>query len=448
MVSAPSPTANRWGIAVAGIVVMLCLGTVYSWSIFTNALSAGFGWTTQQATIPFELAIFFLGIGAVFGGRWQDRVGPRTVTIAGVVIWGLGVLLAGIGTATFGAWWLYLTYGVIGGFGNGMAYVTPVAMVTKWFPDMRGVGSGLVVMGFGLGAFVYNQIIPRIHAFADAAKAAGIYHTARDAAIKAGTRFDPAQYQLTSAQIGSVMMVFVISGLVFIAVGGLCAMLLRNPAAGYVVAGETPAQVAASTAGYSPNQVLRMPQFYGLWLLLFLNVTAGILIISNAVPIISDLTKTPAGVAAPVYGWLAIFNGLGRFFWGGLSDRIGRNLTYVVMYLIQAVIFFLLGGFHTLGLVGACFAIVLLCYGGGFGVMPSFNADYFGTKFLGQNYGMILTAWGVGGVVGPYIAARVHDATGSYSGALVPVAIMLLIAAVIPFLVRKPAPIRPVQPAS
>jgi MFS family permease len=445
MASSPASKTNRWGIAVAGVIVMLCLGTVYSWSIFTNSLIAGFGWTSQQATIPFELAIFFLGVGAVFGGRWQDRVGPRTVTIVGAVVWGLGVLLAGVGTAALGAWWLYLTYGIIGGFGNGMAYVTPVAMVTKWFPDMRGVGSGLVVMGFGLGAFVYNQIVPRIPAFAAAAKASGAYIAARDAAIKGGTSFNPAQYQLTSSQVESAMMIFIVSGVVFILIGGLCAMLLRNPEPGYAVAGETAAQAAIETRGFSPGEVLRMPQFYGLWLLLFLNVTAGILIISNAVPIIIDLTKTTAAVAAPLYGLIAIFNGLGRFFWGSLSDRIGRNMAYVAMYLIQAVIFFVLGGVHTLGLIALCFAIVLLCYGGGFGVMPSFNADYFGTKFLGQNYGMILTAWGVGGVVGPFIAARVHDATGSFAGALVPVAIMLLVASVIPFLVRKPSLALPVE---
>jgi MFS family permease len=423
---------NRWMIALAGIVVMLCLGTVYSWSIFTNSLIAGFGWTSQTATIPFELAIFFLGVGAVVGGRWQDRVGPRTVTITGAVVWGVGVLLAGLGTAHLGAWWLYLTYGVIGGFGNGMAYVTPVAMVTKWFPEKRGLGSGLVVMGFGLGAFVYNQIVPRIAAFASTAKASQAYIAARDAAIKGGATFDPAQYRLTADQIGAVMMVFVVSGIVFIVLGGLCAMMLRNPP-------DAATASAGAVAGYTPGEVLRTPQFYGLWLLLFLNVTAGILIISNAVPIIIELTKSTAAIAAPLYGLVAIFNGLGRFFWGSVSDRIGRNASYVAMYLIQAVIFFVLGGVHSLGLIALCFAIVLLCYGGGFGVMPSFNADYFGTRFLGQNYGMILTAWGVGGIVGPFIAAKVKDATGSFAGALVPVAIMLLVAAIIPFLVRKPA---------
>lgn len=446
MASTNAP-ANRWGIALAGVVVMLCLGTVYSWSIFTRPLIAAFGWSNQDATIAFELAIFFLGVGAVIGGRWQDRVGPRTVTIVGAILWGVGVLLAGLGTEALGKTWLYLTYGVIGGLGMGMGYVSPVAMVTKWFPDKRGLGSGMVVMGFGLGAFVYNQIVPKIPSFAAAAKAAGAYVAAKDAAVKAGTAFNPASYALTPEMVSSIMHVFVWSGVVFMIVGGLCAFVLRNPPAGYSVAGETSAAAATQTAGFTPAEAMRMPQLYGLWLLLFLNVTAGILIISNAVPIFSDLTLTTAAVAAPIYGFLAVFNGIGRFFWGAVSDRLGRNMTYTVMYLIQVVIFFVLGGLHSVAAVAFCFAVVLLCYGGGFGVMPSFTADYFGTKYMGQIYGMILTAWGVAGVVGPFIAAYVKDHTGSFTGALVPVAIMLIVAAVIPFLVRKPTIVAERAPA-
>ena len=221
---------NRWGIAIAGTVVMVVLGTVYAWSIFTLPPVAAYNWSTQEVSLTFELAIFFLGIGAVVGGRWQDRVGPRTVTITGVVVWGLGVLLAGLGTPELGKYWLYLTYSIIGGFGNGMAYITPVAMVTKWFPDKRGLASGMVVMGFGLGAFIYSFFVPKIPAFAGAAKAAGAFAAAKTAALNAGTTFNAAQYQLTPAQIGSIWNVFVVSGIVFIVVGGLAALLMKNPA--------------------------------------------------------------------------------------------------------------------------------------------------------------------------------------------------------------------------
>lgn len=440
MATPPSAGQNRWAIAWAGVIVMICLGTVYSWSLFTRPLIATQHWSNTTTTWAFALAIFFLGVGAVIGGRWQDRTGPRVVTLTGVVLWGVGNLLAGIGTPSLGAWWLYLTYGVIGGLGLGMGYITPVAVVTKWFPDKRGLASGMVVMGFGLGAFVYNQIVPRIGSFAAAAKHAGAFITAKDAATKAGTAFDPAAagVAMTSADTAAIMNAFIVSGIVFIIIGGICAWMLSNPPEGYTVGGAV-ATAAAAGPSFTPGQAMRTPQMWLLWLMLFLNVTAGILIISNAVPIYSDLTGAVAAVAAPIYGFLAVFNGLGRFLWGAISDRIGRNMAYVLIFGIQVIVFLILGQLHSLVAVGIAFGIVLLCYGGGFGTMPSFNADYFGTKYMGVNYGVILTAWGFAGIVGPIIAAKVKDATGSFTGALVPVAIMLLIAAILPFITKKPA---------
>ena len=152
---------SRWMIALAGTVIMTSLGTIYSWSIFTQPLIAGFGWSNTAVTCTFAVAILALSVGALVGGRWQDRAGPRLVTLIGVLLWGIGNVLAGLGTPRFGAVWLYLTYGALGGFGVGMAYITPVAVVTKWFPDRRGLGSGMVVMGFGLGAFFYNFVVKR-----------------------------------------------------------------------------------------------------------------------------------------------------------------------------------------------------------------------------------------------------------------------------------------------
>jgi OFA family oxalate/formate antiporter-like MFS transporter len=443
----PSTTPNRWLIASAGIVVMICLGTAYSWSSFTQPLIASFGWSNQITTWAFAICIFFLGLGAVIGGRWQDAIGPRTVTIVGVLLWGVGNLLAGLGTSHFGAPWLYLTYGVIGGLGNGMAYITPVSTVTKWFPDKRGLASGMVVMGFGLGAFFYSFILKALGGFHTASKHAAAFADARAAAVKAGTVFDPTAYALTSADVSAIMNVFVVSGIVYAIVGALGAAQLKNPPAGYTVPGAV-AAAASHERSFAPRDVLRTPQFYLLWLMLFLNVTAGILIVSNAVPIMRELTGVAASVALGAYGFVAVFNGLGRLFWGAISDRIGRNMAYVAIFGSQAIVFFALANLHSLGAVLVAFAIVLLCYGGGFGVMPSFNADYFGTKYLGLNYGMIITAWGFGGIVGPIVAAKIKDATGSFSGALIPVAIMLVVASILPFLARKPAPSAATQPAA
>ncbi|HMD03026.1 MAG TPA: MFS transporter, partial [Candidatus Baltobacteraceae bacterium] len=245
--------------------------------------------------------------------------------------------------------------------------------------------------------------------------------------------------QLSPTDAAAISNVFVIAGVIFAIVGGLCAWTLSNPPAGYSV----PGAVAAAAAGgrnYTPSEVLATPQFYLLWLMLFINVTAGILIISNAVPIYSDLTGATAALAGSVYGTLAIFNGLGRFFWGSISDRIGRNSTFALIFGIQAIVFFLMANAHSFVIVGIMFAIVLLCYGGGFGTMPSFNADYFGTKYLGVNYGLIITAWGFAGLAGPLLAAFVKDKTGSFTGALIPVAVMLALATTLPLITKKPAP--------
>jgi MFS family permease len=411
---------NRWLVAVAGTLVMICLGTVYSWSLFTNPLIASFGWTNSTTTWTFSITILFLGIGSIIGGRWQDRSGPRPVVVTGAVLWGIGNILAGLGTARFGAWWMYLTYGVIGGLGLGLGYITPVAVVTKWFPDKRGLGSGMVVMGFGLGAFFYSLLLKSIPAFA----------VVLTNAKKAG-------HTLSTDDTSVLMMTFIISGAVYLVVGGLCAAYLTNPPAPEGGGSARKASVPQQRE-FSPLEAARTWQFYVLWLMLFLNVTAGILFISNAVPIMQELTGISPTTALSIYGFLALFNGIGRFFWGAVSDRIGRRLAYILIYGTQVAIFFFVGHIHTLPVVTTLFAIVLLDYGGGFGTMPSFTADYFGTRFMGLIYGWILLAWGVGGVVGPIFVAWVKDHTGSFHGALPWIAGMLAVATILPIVIRRP----------
>ena len=418
---------NRWMVALAGTVVMICLGTVYSWSTFTQPLIASFGWTNTTTTWTFALTILFLGIGSVIGGRWQDQAGPRPVVVTGAILWGIGNILAGLGTARFGAWWIYLTYGVIGGIGLGLGYITPVAVVTKWFPDMRGLASGMVVMGFGLGAFFYNNLLKSIPAFAEVARQS---QTIVDARAVSKVLMDPQQ-------VHTLTMTFFWSGVVYLVVGGICALYLSNPPTQAAASTSTP---APGSSDFTPAMAMRTWQFYVLWLMLFLNVTAGILFISNAVPIMRELTGITQARALATYGFLALFNGLGRFFWGAVSDRIGRRMAYVLIYGTQVAIFFTVGHLHPLYLVAALFAIVLLDYGGGFGTMPSFTADYYGTKFMGLIYGWILLAWGVGGVVGPIFVAKVKDRTGSFTGALPVIAVILIIALILPIVIRKPAP--------
>jgi MFS family permease len=196
--------------------------------------------------------------------------------------------------------------------------------------------------------------------------------------------------------------------------------------------------------GYSPSQVIATPQFYLLWLQLFINVIGGITIISNAVFILTDLTRVSAAALAPLFGLVSIFNALGRLFWGAVSDRIGCNKTFAAMFAIQAVTLFLLCDVHDLTLALIATSVVLLCCGGGFGTMPSFNAGCFGTRYMGLNYAMILTAWGFAALVGPILIARAKDITGSFAGLLPLIAMLLLGAVVLPFLTKKP-PARPRQ---
>jgi MFS family permease len=424
----------RWIVAAAGTGLMAVLGTVYSWSLFAQPLAAAYGWSASTTTWAFAAAIFFLGVGAILGGRLQDRLGPRPVALAGAALWAAGNLLAGLGTARLGAPWLYATYGAVGGLGLGLAYVTPVAAVTKWFPDRRGLGSGLVVMGFGLGAFGYNLVLRAVPSFAAAAAEAGQVLALRKAGLPAA---------LSPEATGAVLSAFTVSGLVFALVGLGAAALVRNPptttSPGATTAPATTAAPGAAT-DWPPSLALRTPQFWALWAMLFLNVSAGILFISSAVPLLRELTGATAEAAVGVYGLIALANGAGRLLWGAVSDRLGRRLAFGLIYAAQVCVFALVGRLHDLPVVAAFFALVLLCYGGGFGTMPSLVADWFGTRHLGVNYGWILSAWGTAGLAGPLFVAAVKDATGSYAGALPVMAGVLGLAVLLPVAVKPPAP--------
>jgi OFA family oxalate/formate antiporter-like MFS transporter len=425
---------NKWTMALAGTIVMMTLGSIYSWSLFTQPLIAAFGWSNTATTFAFGLAIFSVGIGAVIGGRWQDRVGPRPVTLTGVALWSGGNILMGLGAPTFGAWWMYLTYGVVGGLGVGMAYVTPVATVIKWFRDKRGLAGGIVVMGFGLGAAIYNLIVKSLPSFTAAAAAATDYAKALAAANTTGQAFDGESLLLAPEHVQAVMQVFVESGIVFLIAGGIASWYLTNPPARR----DMDQPVPDDELSFSTREMLRTPQFYHLWLMLFVNVTAGILLIGNALPIMQELVDLQPQTAATIFAGVAVFNALGRIFWGTVSDRIGRKAAFALLFGIQAIAFMTIGGLHDTAAVAAAYALVLLCFGGGFGIMPSFCADYFGTRQLGVNYGMLLTAWGAAGLISPAFSALIKDATGSFAGALAPVAVLLMLAIILPLITRKP----------
>jgi MFS transporter, OFA family, oxalate/formate antiporter len=382
-------TPNRWVIALAGAWLQLFLGTVYAWSYFQKPISETYGWANTQVAWAFSLAICFLGLAAAWGGPKLSRYGPRRLAIVGGVLFGAGYLLAAAALYWRSLPLLYLGYGVVGGTGLGLGYVTPVATVAKWFPDKKGLATGLVIMGFGFGALLMSKLVA------------------------------PALCQWSG---NDMAVVFTWLGLSFMAAILLGAMFLRNPPADWTPTNK-PATESVSrptaTATATPTAVaILSPQFAVMWTIFFCNIVAGISIISFQSPIFQDLwhgldaTLSPATLAA-YGGWLiavtAVFNGIGRMFWGALSDRIGRVASFRLMLGSQLVVFAALSLVGNPWLFGALICYVLLCYGGGFGTMPSLILDAFGPRRMAAAYGMILTAWSAAGIVGPQIIAALKD---------------------------------------
>lgn len=361
------PSYRRWTIVAAGVVIMFVLGTVYAWSVFKNPLMARHHWPAGQVTAAFELAILFLGISAACGGRLVDRAGARRVAMVAAALFGLGTALAGVADALASRWILWLGYGVVGGIGNGLGYIIPIAVLVRWFPEKKGLVTGLAVMGFGLGAAVMGKTAPAL---------------------------------IVSLGIAKT---FYLCGALFFVVLIAAASRLSNPPADWappLPAGprRAPAEAAVTTdfAGAS-----RMPQFYALWLILFINIAAGIALISN----LSPLAQSQVGLGAAQAGTLvfvcSLFNGLGRLFWATVSDRIGRREAFLLILGTQVPLFFILPRVGNAALFCAIASYIFMCYGGGFAVMPSFAAETFGARNIGQIYGKILLAWGVAGIVGP-----------------------------------------------
>jgi OFA family oxalate/formate antiporter-like MFS transporter len=393
---------NRWLMAAAGVVMQIALGAVYAWSVFRIPLTTTYGWSISQVTLTFELAILMLGFASFAGGLWMRRVGPRPVAIAGGVCYGIGTILAG--QAGGDITWLYASYGILGGVGLGFGYIVPLATLIKWFPDRRGMITGLAVAGFGAGALVTAPIAEYL------LRSGGI----------------PS----TFATLGTIYLVAVIGAAIF----------MKNPPDGYRPAGWEPAvqqQSSRATQDYSLGEALRSWQWYALWAILFLNTSAGISIISQASPMAQEMTHVTAAVAAGLVGLISIANGSGRLLWAWLSDFTGRRQVFLTMFLVQAVVFLMLSRVESFTPLAALCFVVLLCYGGGFGTMPAFAADLFGPGNVGSIYGLMLTAWGFAGVLGPTLIAQVRETTGRYTDALDLIAIIMLVSAVIPFFVRQ-----------
>jgi MFS transporter, OFA family, oxalate/formate antiporter len=395
-------TSSRWLIAIAGVLMQIALGAVYAWSVFRIPLTKTYGWTISEATFAFELAILVLGFASFAGGLWMRKAGPRPIAMLAAVLYGAGTALAG---SSHSLLMLYLAYGVIGGAGLGLGYIVPVATLIRWFPDKRGMITGIAVAGFGAGALITAPI---------------------------------AQSLISSVGVAST---FEILGGIYLIIVLASAFFMRNPPDGYNPPGfQGPAVNKSGSApqNFTLKQALGTWQWYALWLTLFLNTNAGIAIISQASPMAQEISHVNAAAAAGLVGIISIANGSGRFLWAWFSDAVGRRTVFLTMFLLQAVSFFLLSHTEHFGPLAVLAFIILLCYGGGFGTMPAFGADFFGAKDIGSIYGLMLTAWGAAALFGPTLIAQVREATGHYQGAMQIMAIVMLLSSVVPLFLRPP----------
>ena len=409
---------NRWRFVAAALVMQLCLGVLYSWSVFRGPLETLHGWTREQSVAPYSYSLLFFTIGMIIAGFWQDKKGPRLVGSVGGLFLTAGCLFsAWIGDTPGG---LIFAYGGLGGLGLGFAYVTPIATCVKWFPDKRGMIVGLAVMGFGAGSLFFAPLLEALIGFEPSVYAETI----------------PRTFMILAA----VFFVFVVGA----------AQVYRVPPAGWKPEGwnpPVPAGGAGAKVDYTPGEMLKTWQFYVLWVLYALGSSVGLVAIGQASPLVREMAASGAVLTGgAALGVMSAFNGLGRLGWGSLSDKVGRKATAVAMFSVHIVacLFFLrtAGGFWQL-LIGLC--LVGFAFGGYLALLPSFTADYFGPKNVGANYGLMFSAYGLSGYFVPGYFARVMeqagaagDLAGGYDQVHVTLAIGAAIGLVLALVVRKP----------
>jgi len=393
-------TSVRWKIAAAGVLLQMTLGSVYAWSVFRTPLATQFGWSIPQITLTFTITILALSCAAFAGGLLLNRSGPRVVAVTGGVLYGLGVMLASF---TERLEWLYVTYGLIGGLGLGLGYIVPVAVLLKWFPDRRGFITGIAVGGFGAGALVTAPIAT-----------------------------------VLIERVG-VLSTFAWLGLAYLIAAPLAGWFMRNPRAGEVLYDQAlRSPLRQTNANFTLRQALRTRQWWILWLILFLNVTAGISLISQQAPLYQELAGVSAAVAAGMVGLASIGNALGRVFWAWSSDHLTRRSTFMLLFLIQVALFWILPAMGSVAVLTLVAFVILSCFGGGFGTMPASVTDYFGPQNVGPIYGLMLTAWGLASLCGPMLLAGMREATGSYEDALHIIAALMALSVLLPCMLRSP----------
>jgi MFS transporter, OFA family, oxalate/formate antiporter len=382
------------------VAVQVGLGSAYAWSVYRRPLSEAFAWSITEVTVTFSILVLTAGFTSFLGGLWMRRAGPRQVAVCAGVLYGAGMALASLSEDRLPV--LYLTYGLIGGAGLGLGYIVPIATLVKWFPDRRGFITGLAVSGVAAGSLIASPIAAAL------VEEIGVLDT--------------------FAVLGPVYLLLIVGP----------ALLLRDPPAGYRPTGWTAPGEDAARPAFDLGGALRTRQWYLLWVIFFLSVTAGVGFISEGAPMARELVHVGAIAAAGLVGTAFIGDAVGRLAWPWLSDAAGRRAVLAAIFLIQA------GLFAGLSVIGspAAFAVlaglILFCYGGSSGTMAATTADLFGARHLGTVYGLMLTAWGLGGVLGPLLIAALRESTGDYTSALRIIAALMLASVVLPLLIRRP----------
>ncbi|MDD4140012.1 MAG: OFA family MFS transporter [Eubacteriales bacterium] len=395
-------SVNRLLPVLAGVAIQLCLGTAYIWGIFQVELIARFGWSQAAAALPFSLLIFFMSVGCYLGGRFQDKFSPRPVIRIGGAVLGLGFVLASLTTAAT-PWWIYLTYGVIGGLGMGTTYTTTIACCQKWFPDKRGLITGCIVSALGFGGIIFTNVAAPL------------------------------------IRRRGVMETFVWLGLIFVIVCLAGAQFIKNPPPGYRPAGWTPQRAKARPAGLdlATAGMVRTPQFYLVTLTLMLACSAGFMVIPYAktIGIAGGLSPEAATGGVMI---ISLFNSGGRLFWGWISDKLGRKRTVLILLVLAAVSIPLLMVVRSWSIF-AVMALVAFAYGGFLGVFPSLTADFFGMAHAAANYGMVLLGFGFGSIIFTYVAGIFRD-TGRFGAAFILASFASLVGAALFWFLKPPLP--------
>ncbi len=404
-----TPGGFRWLLVAGALLLQFSIGAVYAWSVFGGALENAESWQLSKvrASMPFTVTIGMIFVGSYLGGRLPDAKGPRVVALAGGVIYSIGILLAGLTNSADDYWLLIRGYGVISGFGLGFAYIVPIAMLQKWFPDKTGLITCLAVGGFGFGAVLTSTVAQWL--------------------------IDRYPEDPTSA--------FVPLGIAYLLMSLVGASIFRNPPADYVVPGVDEAGDTAEKSGtdYTQGEALRTPQWDLLPAILTLSVSAGISLISQAKLSATDIAGFSVTGAATLVGVLAIFNGAGRIVWAGISDRIGRMKTFAAILALQGICLILLPHASGVLLFSALAAIIYLCYGGTFGTMPATAGDFFGVRNAGAIYGLMLIGWSLGGVIGPLIASALIGEDKAYTVAYTTIGVIALASVALTFITKVPA---------